>query len=380
MSSHTLDIKFEPNDAKFIQLKHAFLEELKNNFQIEDYEPIIKYVFTYIFEEKRTKEETVREMKELFAEQSDEIISWLWNYVERRILQKSPNRDLVDEITERERSFRKYDRKNKNFNSAIENIRDKRKKKFENKFDKFEDDEEGFRIKKIGDKRIILKNKDRRERSRDKDNQINGRDNRDNRFRERSFRGRGNFGNKFLRGGRFPYKPHFISKNNLSSNFQKKERKIVEEKDKNITNDQQEQTGNTDKTIEKISEEEKKKRCKNWPNCKNEKCEYHHPKETCQFFPKCQFGNSCLNIHPNIPCKYGFYCTRINCSYSHSSGYNPPMYQSFLPQATPFPYQKYKNLKLDNTKKDITTSQVETLQTNKNIINSEELHKSDTIN
>jgi len=314
MSSPIFDLKYDANDAKFVQLKNAFLEELKLNFQIEDYEPIIKYVFTYIFEEKRTKEETINEMKELFAEQSEEIISWLWNYVERRILHKSPNRDLVDEITERERSYRKYDRRNKNFNSAIENLRDKKKKKFENKFDKFEeDDEEGNRVRKIGDKRIILKNKDRRERSRDKDNQINGRDNRDNRFRERSFRGRGSFGHKFSRGGRFQYKPHYIPKNNLSANFQKKEMKNFEEKDKEKMNEQEQII--TEKRAEKSSEDEKKKRCKNWPNCKNDKCEYHHPKETCQFFPKCQFGNSCLNIHPNIPCKYGFYCTRINCSY-----------------------------------------------------------------
>ena len=35
---------------------------------------------------------------------------------------------------------------------------------------------------------------------------------------------------------------------------------------------------------DKISDEEKKKRCKNWPNCKNENCEYHHPKETVKFY------------------------------------------------------------------------------------------------
>jgi len=94
----------------------------------------------------------------------------------------------------------------------------------------------------------------------------------------------------------------------------------------------------------------KKIRCKNWPNCKNDKCEYLHPSETCQYFPKCQFGSQCLYIHPNIPCKYGFYCTRINCSYSHSSGYDMSCSQ-YIPQVPTYTQQKFKNLKIDNTKK-----------------------------
>ena len=63
-------------------------------------------------------------MNELFAEQSEEIISWLWNYIEKKIQQKSPKSDLVDEITERERSNRKIERNNKKFNSAIDNFKD----------------------------------------------------------------------------------------------------------------------------------------------------------------------------------------------------------------------------------------------------------------
>ena len=37
------------------------------------------------------------------------------------------------------------------------------------------------------------------------------------------------------------------------------------------------------------------------------------------------FGDKCSYIHPNVPCKYGFYCTRIGCSYSHPAGWNPGM-------------------------------------------------------
>ena len=127
----------------------------------------------------------------------------------------------MDEITEREKYYRKQERSNsKNFNSAIDNIRDRKRKKYQNKFDNFEDNQNGLRVKKIGDKNIILKRKDRkeRERSRDNDNHINGRDNRDNRFRENSLRGRGSYVNKFTRGGRYQYKTQYINKN-ISSHW-----------------------------------------------------------------------------------------------------------------------------------------------------------------
>ncbi|MCQ2821294.1 MAG: hypothetical protein MJ252_28880 [archaeon] len=37
------------------------------------------------------------------------------------------------------------------------------------------------------------------------------------------------------------------------------------------------------------------------------------------------FGDKCCYIHPSIPCKYGIYCTRIGCSYTHPAGFNPGM-------------------------------------------------------
>ena len=176
----------------------------------------------------------------------------------------------------------------------------------------------------------------------------------------------------------------------FSDHYAKKEYKIrkkysdnmehPKEKIKEASSDVNANTSNIEENQDKAGEEEKRvtnifksqKRCKNWPNCKKDNCEFHHPKETviiilnqCLFFPKCQFGNSCLKIHPNVPCKYGFYCTRINCSYSHSSGYNPPAYQNYMPSGMGYlPNQKFKNLKLDNTKKDAIT-----LADNKDVTN-----------
>ena len=53
------------------------------------------------------------------------------------------------------------------------------------------------------------------------------------------------------------------------------------------------------------------------------------------------FGDKCSYIHPNIPCKYGFYCTRIGCSYSHPAGWNPgmPMYPNVM---LPIPHKGKK--------------------------------------
>ena len=53
------------------------------------------------------------------------------------------------------------------------------------------------------------------------------------------------------------------------------------------------------------------------------------------------FGDKCSYIHPNIPCKYEFYCTRIGCAYSHPPGWNPGMgmYPNMM---QPVPYYKHK--------------------------------------
>ena len=53
------------------------------------------------------------------------------------------------------------------------------------------------------------------------------------------------------------------------------------------------------------------------------------------------FGDKCSYIHPNIPCKYGFYCTRIGCAYSHPPGWNPGM-GMYPIMMQPVPYYKHK--------------------------------------
>lgn len=84
----------------------------------------------------------------------------------------------------------------------------------------------------------------------------------------------------------------------------------------NTTNNEDGVNNEEDKWAGKI-----RKRCNFWPNCKNEDCQYIHPSENCPKFPKCSFGDQCFYIHPTIPCKYGVYCQRPNCSYVHPTGW-----------------------------------------------------------
>ena len=54
------------------------------------------------------------------------------------------------------------------------------------------------------------------------------------------------------------------------------------------------------------------------------------------------YGDKCCYIHPNIPCKYGYYCTRIGCDYSHPPGVNPGMgmYPNMM---RPIPFMSHKS-------------------------------------
>jgi hypothetical protein len=46
--SQTIDFKLDSKDYKYQQLKNALIEKLKRNFNIEDYNPIVKYIKSLI--------------------------------------------------------------------------------------------------------------------------------------------------------------------------------------------------------------------------------------------------------------------------------------------------------------------------------------------
>ena len=80
------------------------------------------------------------------------------------------------------------------------------------------------------------------------------------------------------------------------------------------------------------------------------------------------YGDKCCYIHPSIPCKYGIFCTRIGCAYSHPAGFNPGMgmYPNMI-QPIPFTRHKKKdavekgpekNEETTNEKKEETKNEV----------------------
>ena len=90
----------------------------------------------------------------------------------------------------------------------------------------------------------------------------------------------------------------------------KDEDKIEDKAKTDLAKTSQKSIGKTDKS---------QIRCKHWPKCNfaANQCEYHHPTQECKYFPKSSYGDKCLYIHPEIPCKFGDACTRMNCAYSH---------------------------------------------------------------
>ena len=67
-------------------------------------------------------------------------------------------------------------------------------------------------------------------------------------------------------------------------------------------------------------------KCSFWPKCHKQdgQCEFVHPTEPCQYFPKCTYGDKCLFVHPEISCKFAEACTRHNCAYKHPQGHKRP--------------------------------------------------------
>ncbi|TPX36798.1 hypothetical protein SeMB42_g07044 [Synchytrium endobioticum] len=64
-----------------------------------------------------------------------------------------------------------------------------------------------------------------------------------------------------------------------------------------------------------------KVRCLYWPYCNKQDCTFHHPAETCPYFPNCRYMNeTCMYIHPTPPlCRFGVQCKNANCEFTHLS-------------------------------------------------------------
>ena len=284
-------INYDLNDSKFLELKNCLTKELKERFDCTDFEQIVEYILKSVFEKKETKENMIKDTKDMFKDKTEELFDFLWNSTNK--IYSTNNNDVLDEIINKKPSAKPQPSQDK---------------------------------------------KNTRERSRDKTSEEKP----PNKVKKTHPRGGFGFPPFQMRG--FPYPPRGMfrvkrampknppankpaTNTNDNNNANKKEESEV----KNNPQQQEQEKGPKEEHTETDNKEgeahKKKIRCKNWPQCKDPNCEYSHPTEACPYFPSCAYGTRCMYIHPNIPCKYGYYCTRTGCNYSHPAGWNPGIYQ-----------------------------------------------------
>lgn len=88
-----------------------------------------------------------------------------------------------------------------------------------------------------------------------------------------------------------------------------------------------------------------KERCKYFPTCTKDTCEFYHP-ATCKSFPNCKFADKCLYIHPK--CKFDLTCNKVGCNFQHSASLSgqlsaPPLSSHVVP------VQNYKSISSTTT-------------------------------
>lgn len=84
-----------------------------------------------------------------------------------------------------------------------------------------------------------------------------------------------------------------------------------------------------------------KERCKYFPTCTKDICEFYHPAAPCKSFPNCKFADKCIYVHPK--CKFDLTCTKIGCNFQHSAPVGgqlsaPPLSSHVVP------VQNYKSI------------------------------------
>ena len=283
-----IDINYDLNDEKFKELVDKFNVEIKQSFECSDYDQLVEYILKSVFQEKKSKEAMIEETKEMFKDKTEYILNYLWKTTKKIYNDAKNGGDILKQIT------------GSNTKSDISSTDKKR------------------------------------ERSRSKDEN----EDTDKRHHNQPYRGRGR--PKFMpkRGG-FMYPPQMMMMPPrgrmyppLRGGYRGNKRGGTQEEKKDFISlppEAKEETKDEAKPQQEGQQpkEKKKIRCKNWPQCKDPNCEYTHPTETCPYFPTCMYGDKCMYIHPNIPCKYGCCCTRIGCNYSHPAG---------RPMGYPMPY------------------------------------------
>ena len=135
---------YTETDPIYQKIKKDFISKLKEKYQCEDYESLVKYVFDLVFIKKHSKQKCIEEVNEIFNNKADVMINYLW-----QITKKYENEELNENDEENPENSEDF-KKNKR---GLKNIR-------------------GRDTKRLRGKGTFLKNH-KRERSRSDSREIN---------------------------------------------------------------------------------------------------------------------------------------------------------------------------------------------------------------
>ena len=382
-------IDYDESNPIFQRIKKEFINKLKEKYQCEDYDSIVNYVFDYVFKKKLEKSKCIENLNPLFNNKANGMIDYLW-----KLMKSAENEQENDYNPDDKNNYNLYKKGGKQWG---EKYKSKGRNTFDNR-QKFHKNRQRDRSRERSRERSRSYSKER--------NDYQNYENYQNYpIQQKGFYPpKGRYGGPMMpMGGGYPpyYAPQMMplymnrfkkkfptkkipnvtkaegeeknEKGNAEDNkeIQEGTQEVInkeENKDGNQATEEQKQNQIDVESFNKMTPEEQKKilekrvatkkvRCKNWPGFKDPNCIFAHPTETvsfilyfiifnkniqCPYFPACTYGDKCCYIHPSIPCKFGFYCTRIGCAYSHPPGFNSgmAMYPNMM---QPIPFIKHKS-------------------------------------
>lgn len=71
-------VNYDEENPVYQKIKKKFTNKLKDKFECEDYEGIVKYVFDYVFQKRSTKQSCIENLNSIFNDKAAEIMDFLW--------------------------------------------------------------------------------------------------------------------------------------------------------------------------------------------------------------------------------------------------------------------------------------------------------------
>lgn len=84
-------INYEDSNPVYQKIKKRFTNKLKDKYECEDYEGIVKYVFDYVFKKKSPKASCVENLNSIFNDKASEIMDFLWKITKEAEKEQEPN-------------------------------------------------------------------------------------------------------------------------------------------------------------------------------------------------------------------------------------------------------------------------------------------------